>query len=484
MSAQEGEWRCPMLRNFHGPLRHNPVNPRYFTDDTGEAVFLTGSHTWASMNDMWLDGEPRQDMDYPGFLQMMSDHGHNFMRFWQFNMQSRCAPWNEKDTLFDPQPFLRTGPGKANDGLLKYDLEKPNPFYYERLVQRLRMAADKGIYASVMLFEAWAVKWATPGQNAWTHYPFHPQNNVNGCNDDARMPDGRAWKMFSLDCPKILAAQKRYVREVVTRVNALENVLFEICNEIPFTPEAMSWQEEMCRYVRSVEKDLPNRHPVGITAEGGDQDNRDLFATSADWISPSNGEVFEYRYNPPAADGSKVVVNDTDHLWGHGCDTGWIWKSFLRGHNVLFMDPWEPIPGDLDWWQDGDVSRNQRYYHVWDDARRNMGYARRLSLMFDMNRCMPIQTACTSTYCLAWEGEQYLAYFPAGGFEGLDLRKAKGVYQVSWLDPATGITHPGKPLNGGTRQALCAPFPGPSVLLCYRNRKELPKRHAIYREKG
>ena len=34
-----------------GPLRANPANPRYFTDGSGRAIFLTGSHTWANFQD-------------------------------------------------------------------------------------------------------------------------------------------------------------------------------------------------------------------------------------------------------------------------------------------------------------------------------------------------------------------------------------------------------------------------------------------------
>ena len=34
-----------------GPLRVHPTNPRYFTDGSGQAVFLTGSHTWGNLQD-------------------------------------------------------------------------------------------------------------------------------------------------------------------------------------------------------------------------------------------------------------------------------------------------------------------------------------------------------------------------------------------------------------------------------------------------
>src|SRR5262245_4744640 len=35
-----------------GPLRVDPANPRYFTDGSGRAIYLTGSHTWDARQDM------------------------------------------------------------------------------------------------------------------------------------------------------------------------------------------------------------------------------------------------------------------------------------------------------------------------------------------------------------------------------------------------------------------------------------------------
>ncbi|MDF1514856.1 MAG: DUF6298 domain-containing protein [Anaerolineae bacterium] len=477
---------------FNGPLRYNPVNPRYFTDDTGHAVYLTGSHTWSVMQDMWLETKPRYHTDYDGFLRMMSEHGHNFLRFWQFALYTRYAPWNTIPTLFDPMPFERTGPGVANDGNPKFDLTKPLAAYFKRLRIRVEKAAELGIYTSIMLFEAWAIKWATPDQQPWHTHIFNPDNNINDITDQPMVKDGRYpgnyIGIYSLDCPQILEYQKLFIRQVVDTLNDLDNVLYEICNEVPDTPQAMAWQDHLCQYLRSYEKSKPKQHMIGITAEGGDQITESLFASSADWISPASGRGFEYRYNPPPADGSKVIFNDTDHLWGHGCELGWIWKSFTRGMNVLLMDPWEPIPGDLDWWQDGDVSMNQRYYYKWEMGRRNLGYARRLALSFDMNACIPDTQFCTSTYCLANHNQQYICYFPAGGFEGLDLTGLDGEFQVAWLNPATGITIMGNPLQVETdsrlhpyqRAALAAPFDGPAVLLLYKQRNISQRKHSIY----
>jgi hypothetical protein len=323
-----------------------------------------------------------------------------------------------------------------------------------------------------MLFESWTIKGTTAAQDPWPFHPMHPDNNVNGVTDDPTLQDGpgkgRAWDLFSLRCPQLLQWQKEYVKKVVDTLNDLDHVLYEISNEVPDRPEAMAWQDHLCAFIHEYERGKPKRHPVGITAEGGNQDNAVLFATGADWISPGSGRRFEYRYNPPPADGSKVILSDTDHLWGHGAEVAWIWKSFTRGLNVLFMDPWEPIPADMPGWVQGGVSLNQRSYYLWDPVRRNLGYTRRYADRLDLNACAPHGELCTSTYCLADPGRAYLCYLPAGGQEGLDLWDAPGAFGVEWLDPGTGRTSDGGAIDGGRRHALGAPFPGPAVLYLSR----------------
>ena len=472
--------------HFHGPLRRNPANPRYFTDDSGQAVYLTGSHTWSVMQDMWPENEERRNMDYDGFLRMLTDYGHNFLRFWQFTLYTRGCPCNKYDVLSDPLPYLRTGPGLANDGLPKFDLTKFNEAYFDRLRERVIKAGQNGIYSSVMMFEAWSLKWAAPDKQPWVYHVFNPANNVNGITDDPVYPNGNYWGVFTLKCPAINEYQKAFVAKVIDTVNGLDNVLYEICNEVPFTLESLEWQKAMCAYIREYEAGKPKRHMIGITPEGGDDLNERYMDLDCDWYSPSNGWKFEYRYNPSPSDGRKVLLNDTDHLWGHGCEVSWIWKSFTRGMNVLFMDPWEPFPGDLDWWQDGDVSRNGRYYYAWDGMRRNLGLTRALAKCFDLNLFVPDLDFCTSTYCLANKGSQYICYFPAGGYEGVDLRGTDGEFTAEWLDPATGITHKGGAVRasgaeGVRRAALRAPFDGPAVLLLFKERKYIPPRWEIYR---
>jgi len=261
----------PITTDFNGPLRRCETNPRYFADATGRPVYLTGSHTWAVMQDMWLESKPHRATDYAGFLTMLEDNGHNFLRFWQY-MHPRNARWSTETTFFDPQPYKRTGPGAANDGLPKFDLTQWNDAYFLRLRERVQEAGKRGIYVGVMLFEAWIFKGANADQDPWPFHPMQPANNVNGVTDDPTLKDGpaagRAWNLFSLNCQQLLAHQEAFARKVVDTLNDLDNVLYEICNEVPGTPEALAWQDHMCALIQAYERTKPAHHPVGITAEG------------------------------------------------------------------------------------------------------------------------------------------------------------------------------------------------------------------------
>src|SRR6266481_9869074 len=113
-------------------------------------------------------------------------------------------------------------------------------------------------------------------------------------------------------------------------------------------------------FIHKYEAGKPKQQPVGITSEQPGGVNRELFNSPADWISPNLGAPAD-NYLPANFSG-KVVVNDTDHLCGHVCgDTVWVWKSFTRRLNVLFMEELTPSP-------------------TWhDSARVTMGQTRRFA---------------------------------------------------------------------------------------------------------
>ena len=90
--------------------------------------------------------------------------------------------------------------------------------------------------------------------------------------------------------------------------------------------------------VRKYQQAKPKQHPIGITGHGAER-LESMLASPADWISPGSQDGF--KDDPPAWDGKKVSLLDTDHVWGIGGNGAWVWKSLVRGHNPLFMDPYD-----------------------------------------------------------------------------------------------------------------------------------------------
>ena len=55
---------------------------------------------------------------------------------------------------FYEQPFARSGKGTAWEGLSKYDLNRPNAWYWNRLKQFAEKGAEKGLCFSMRLLPA------------------------------------------------------------------------------------------------------------------------------------------------------------------------------------------------------------------------------------------------------------------------------------------------------------------------------------------
>ena len=85
------------------------------------------------------------------------------------------------------------------------------------------------------------------------------------------------------------------------------------------------------------------QHLVGLTFRYPGGSNDELFQSQADWISPNSiaPDGYNYKTNPPAADGSKVILADTDHTDSQGLGIDWVWKTFTRGLHPLLMEGWD-----------------------------------------------------------------------------------------------------------------------------------------------
>src|SRR5579862_4887089 len=320
-------WSAPVTP-ITTPLRALKTNPHYFSDGSGKAVYLTGSHTWNNLQD-WGTKDSIQPFDFAAYVRMLVAHHHNFTLLWTTELPTfRGLPTRASappDFSVTPFPWQRTGPGSASDGKPKFDLTRFNQAYFDRLRDRVQQLNAAGIYAGIYLFTGeWLLRFRFAGDG----YPFTGSNNVNAIDD------GGGLGSVTMTAPNaITAIQDAYVKKVIDTLNDLPNVLWIVSEEAP--ANSTWWNSHLIDFARSYEAGKPLQHPIGYGALDSGTDDV-LLNSDADWIAPVA------RISPTTSRGAghppfKVNINDSDHsyfgIWNDSpqVNRNYFWINFTNG---------------------------------------------------------------------------------------------------------------------------------------------------------
>ena len=253
---------------------------------------------------------------------------------------------------------------------------------------------------------------------------------------------------------------------MVDTLNDLPNVLWIVTKKDP--PSSAWWNDHIIAHLRTYEATKPLQHPVGYATLGADHPSvyRHLFDglrrflrngfnsrsvnsaaadaaiydSAADWVAPS------VRISPTTTCGSgvprcKVNINNSDHsyfgMWNETAEQNraYVWKNFLSGNQVLFMDPYEVYyPRE---------SRNLCVLPVqgvcsaadprWDNFRDNLGYARAYANRVNLGAMTPQGKLFSNGYGLANASAskaEYLGYTASGSPLTIDLRATPGILSL------------------------------------------------------
>ena len=238
------------------PIKLHPENPKIFEYNGKPMMLFTATeHYGAVIN---------RPFDYLKYLEDMRKKRINYTRLFLLfrelqvptNPYSTCKP-ESPDYI---SPYKRTGPGKAVDGELKYDLDQWNDEFFSRLHEFLSTAEKYNIIVEVTLFS----NTYTPA--VWSCNPLHAANNLSGLNDID------IYDYNTLRHPRRTALMETYVEKIIRETNKYSNIIYEICNEpggdnpaIPDSPtceESNAWVGHMIKLVRSIESGMPDRHLI------------------------------------------------------------------------------------------------------------------------------------------------------------------------------------------------------------------------------
>jgi hypothetical protein len=220
-----------------------------------------------------------------------------------------------------------------------------------------------------------------------------------------------------------------------------------------------------------------DRHPMGMTMQFPVPEqtrvNEPLLASRAEWISPGyDDEVFaggghpmapgspqsRWLEDPPAADGRKVVISDTDHYAPGRGDALWAWKSFLRGHHPILMDfgiiggvnPPDPSAG-------GPMS-----HAAFEPARCAMGDTLRFAERMNLIQMEPRDDLSSTGFALADPGQEYLVLQPSAAADSFTVLLDPGTYAAEWFSVEGRQTVPGDAIT--VERSAATSFSPPSQL--------------------
>jgi len=476
--------QVPNFPDLESGGRRNPIteplkqsrNPNYFEEASGAPLVLCGSHTWNTLQD-WGTNNSIRPLDFEAFVRFLKAHGHNVTLLWYTELPRFAnLPTTETDPpifTVSPHPWMRTGPGFATDGGLRFDLTRFDTAYFDRLRDRVRRLNDAGIYTGVYLFTG---EWLLRFRHSADGFPFSGANNINGVDDGYRSgsPESAVAAVTMTATNTITDFQDAYVRKVIDTLNDLPNVLWIVSEEAP--ARSQWWNRHMIALVKAYEKGKPAQHPVGYATLDAPSDSI-LYNSDADWVAPWA------RFSPGTSCGTglpqcKVNINDSDHsyfgMWNDSpqVNRNYAWENFMSGNQVLFMDPYlveyprqgrnlcsAPVRGI------GDKPDPR-----WENFRNNLGYILRFSRKLNLNRVTPMGVLSSTKRCLAQippVGAEYLVYAPSAEPFTVDLSAMANsrTLSVEWFDPATGVTTAQSPIvAGSSSQSFRPPFSGDAVL--------------------
>lgn len=242
------------------PVRLHPENPHYFLHNGKPTVLITTAEHYGAVLNLRFD--------QIAYLDELRSHGLNLTRTF-------TGTYREDGTGPHGNSPLSPGRGPANyiapwawsdvaggyDGK-KFDLDRWNPAYFERLKSFLRPAGEREIAVELVLF---CLMYSD--EHSWRISPLHPDNNLQG-NDWRGLHHRR---FLTLDNPALVARQKAVARKIVKELKGIPNVYIEVANEPAPVPndsalakDNHAWHEAIIAEIVAAEASLPpqSRHMI------------------------------------------------------------------------------------------------------------------------------------------------------------------------------------------------------------------------------
>ena len=360
---------------------------------------------------------------------------------------------------FLEQPFARSGEGEAYDRLSRYDLDRWNPWYWDRIAAFCDRADHSGLF---LVSEHYLQHNIIEEGAHWADYPWRSANNVNDpgfAELTYYQADKRVFmaeQFYDVEHNARLAGyHRKYIRKQLDAVARYHNVIHHIGTEYTGPLHFMrfwldciaEWEQDHGRQVYvmlSATKDVQD----AILKDPRYRGEID-FIDIRQWSRAADGSLYapEGGVNLAPRQYARLVdpvISSQDAVWhqvadyrkaypeiavvsnaGRAKDAAWI--SFVAGGSMCAL----PSVPDASFW-------------------------RQTLPMVPMDAL----TVAGKQWGMGQPGSGYVVYCAADELT-LDLRRDKAGYLLRWIDPATGgWVGAEQRVQGGSRLKLAVPQSG------------------------
>jgi len=433
------------IRNDHGPLKVSGDNARYFTDNSGKAIWLTGSKYWLAIQDGGRT-DPPAAFDWDTYLTTMSGKGHNLIPFYAWEHCNHTS--DEQSWYIAPLPFVNNGSGSSPN----FDLTSYDPVFFDRLRRRIIEARQLGMYVSINLFHGFSTRSGTFNTitNAWGGNPFKSGNNSNSIDGDPTA-SGDGYDVHTLNVSAITTIQDSLVEHYIDVLGDLDNIVWEVACETDGTytrsdNDCDGWQDHIIDKIHTYEATKDKQHPVLYSVQWPGGDNSEIKSSAAEAYAPNANET---------GDGTSILMIDTDHIDWTSTDAKWPWQALCRGAGAFMI-----MDGG---YSDADDQGGGATYAGAEPLRNNMGYALELVSLIDVLQTQPQDAGtspCDTGYCLypaSSNSHDYLIFQGGNSDASLDLSSESGTFNIRKVNVADGAVDTEQTTTGGDVRTITQP---------------------------
>lgn len=404
------------------PIAPAAENPRLFRFRGVLTPLVTsGEHYGALLN---------RDFDFVKYFDELSRCKFNLTRVFSGTYREVPGSFRIENNTLAPRDSAYLSPwARTADG--KFDLDRLNPAYFERLTRLLAEASKRGIVAELVLFCPFYE------EDLWAVNPMNAKNNINGIGNFHRE------EAYTLKHPELLKRQVAFVEAVVAAVKSSDNVYFEICNEPYFGGVTLDWQAKIAETIAAAEAKLKDKHMISQNIAN----NKAVIKSPHPAVS-----LFNFHYAAPPdvlamnKDLNRPIGDDETGFNGVG-DRAYrteAWEFLLAGGAVFNNLDYSFTAGK----EDGSATVREP-----TPGGGGRAFRRQLTTLksllegmesLDLKPNAAIVNLVSGApkdvrpWCLANHRRAYLAYVRSGSRVTLQLTVPSAKYRYEWIDPMSG----------------------------------------------